>query len=543
MTIYSESFSATSGSWDTTADWSQKGIPDQNTAVLIGPAATLVTAAGTDVFATLDAIGSTAGGAGNTLAITGTLTDPSNNAGIDQITNFTVDVAKGASLTAPQIANFSGSVLDDFGSVSLTGGGGLADVLASTITIEAGASLAASEINGLVSSSLNVQGAVSLSAGGGVINAVNSTITIGPAGTLTTAELNGNATDTLIVGGHVTFNTTGGDNLNGTHVTISAGGTLTNDGYDSYGQGFNINGGTFIGADAYATDSFNFGGVAGGVVELENNNRYSENFTVSNFAKGDMLILGTITNNDSPTVGLNNGTLTIRDLSIPTSPYYTDPNIVFEDNNFTLAAGTSLSDLRATIVNGHVELCCFYPGTMLATPDGEIAVEAITAGTLLLTAAGDARPVCWLGRSTVSTRFADPLRALPIRMAAGALGAGLPARDLLVSPCHAMYIEGVLIQAGALVNGVSITREADVPEVFTYYHVELATHELLLAEGAPAESFVDNVDRMNFDNWAAHQALGATTPMEELPYPRAKAPRQVPAAIRRRLAARLELAA
>jgi hypothetical protein len=61
-----------------------------------------------------------------------------------------------------------------------------------------------------------------------------------------------------------------------------------------------------------------------------------------------------------------------------------------------------------------------------------------------------------------------------------------------------------------------------VPEVFTYYHVELATHELLLAEGVATESFVDNADRMNFANWAEHEALGETAPIEEMPYPRAK---------------------
>ena len=147
-----------------------------------------------------------------------------------------------------------------------------------------------------------------------------------------------------------------------------------------------------------------------------------------------------------------------------------------------------------------------------------------------------------MGRQTVSTVFGDPLRVLPIRITAGALGEGaggmLPVRDLLVSPDHALLVDGVLIQAGALVNGTTIRREGAVPERFTYHHVELADHALVLAEGVPAETFVDNIERLGFDNWAEHEALyGAAAPIAELDLPRAKSARQVPMATRARLAA------
>jgi hypothetical protein len=180
------------------------------------------------------------------------------------------------------------------------------------------------------------------------------------------------------------------------------------------------------------------------------------------------------------------------------------------------------------------------PGTLVATPSGERAVETLRAGDLVLTAEGDAKPVRWLGRQTVSTRFADPLRVLPVRIVAGALGEGLPRRDLLVSPDHALLVDGGLAQAGALVNGTTVRREAAgaVPEVFTYWHVELADHSLVLAEGVPAETFVDNVARLAFDNWAEHGAAADPAPAAEMALPRAKSARQVPAATRRRLAER-----
>ena len=193
---------------------------------------------------------------------------------------------------------------------------------------------------------------------------------------------------------------------------------------------------------------------------------------------------------------------------------------------------------------GHdrIEVTCFYVGTMVATPAGEVAVETLKRGDLVLTIDGRALPVTWLGRQTISRLFTDPLRALPIRIKAGALAASVPTRDLLVSPDHALLVDSALIQAGALVNGTSIVREYRVPINLTYYHVELDEHALILAENAPAESFVDNVDRLRFDNWAEHAELYPDgKQVKELPYPRAKSQRQVPVNVRVKLAERASL--
>lgn len=257
---------------------------------------------------------------------------------------------------------------------------------------------------------------------------------------------------------------------------------------------------------------------------------YASGLTLTNLGYGDLIYAG------GDTLALvSNGDGTYRLVDTHNGNYTSTLS-----SHVTLEAGVNVSDF--TMSNGYFVYAgaapCFYAGTMIATPDGEKAVEDLAAGDLVLTADGKAVPVRWLGQSRVSTRFADAIRAFPIRIKAGALAEGVPARDLLVSPDHAVFLQGVLVQAGALVNGSSITRESDVPDYFTYYHVELATHELILADGALAESFVDNVDRMNFQNWQSREV--PAEPIVEMDYPRAKAARQVPASIRRELAALAE---
>jgi hypothetical protein len=182
---------------------------------------------------------------------------------------------------------------------------------------------------------------------------------------------------------------------------------------------------------------------------------------------------------------------------------------------------------------------CFLPGTQIATPEGETSVETLQSGDLVRTADGRTVAVRWVGRQTISTLFADPLRVNPIGIKAGALAENVPSRDLYVSSDHAILVDDILVHASALVNGTSIVRAPAPAKTFTYYHVELADHSLLLADNVPAESFIDNVDRLAFDNWDEHEALGEeAAPLVEMAYPRAKAARQVPAAIREHLAAR-----
>jgi hypothetical protein len=209
-----------------------------------------------------------------------------------------------------------------------------------------------------------------------------------------------------------------------------------------------------------------------------------------------------------------------------TSNYYFFSNEVFNNGDIV------------TITHGGTFVVCFLTGTLIATPTGERAVETLEVGDTVLTADGATRTVRWLGRQSVLSRFANPVRNYPIRIAAGALGARLPRRDLFLSPDHALLLDDVLVHASALVNGSSIARVMDPGERFTYWHIETEDHTLVLAEGCAAETFVDNVARRRFDNYGEYEALyGNENTVPELDLPRAMSVRQVPRAIRERLAA------
>ena len=94
--------------------------------------------------------------------------------------------------------------------------------------------------------------------------------------------------------------------------------------------------------------------------------------------------------------------------------------------------GAGFVDSAPTLLN--TDAPCFCAGTMVATDTGEAAVEDLSVGDTVLTVSGEHRPIRWIGRRIVATRFADPIGSMPIRIKAGALADNVPVRDMLLSP-------------------------------------------------------------------------------------------------------------
>ncbi len=153
---------------------------------------------------------------------------------------------------------------------------------------------------------------------------------------------------------------------------------------------------------------------------------------------------------------------------------------------------------------------CFLLGTNILTPDGEKKIETLQIGDKVTAASGAAFPIKWIGRMGFKRSVDNwPEHVLPVRIKHGALGEEIPHRDLLVSPNHALLIDGELHCAKDIVNGDTIISDASIDTAYLlYFHIELEHHEILIADGAPAESlYADAERRENFSNFAEFERL------------------------------------
>jgi hypothetical protein len=177
-------------------------------------------------------------------------------------------------------------------------------------------------------------------------------------------------------------------------------------------------------------------------------------------------------------------------------------------------AGSEFIDLHGAILADHFGGAfmmsvttepppCYAAGTRILTDRGEVAVENLQAGDRVIALRrGRLATVRWVGQRTVDIRRHNaPEKVKPVRIRAGAFAPGEPHRDLVVSPDHALFVDGSLVVARHLINGATVVQES--PDRITYYHVELDAHDVLLAEGLPAETYLDTGNRAAFENGGA----------------------------------------
>jgi hypothetical protein len=214
------------------------------------------------------------------------------------------------------------------------------------------------------------------------------------------------------------------------------------------------------------------------------------------------------------------------------------------DGGSSLSPGTNVGSWDSWLPNTYyfaTNVVCFVAGTQIRTPQGERAIETLQPGDLISTANG-VKPVKFISRNT---RHFNELLAVgksPIRVAASAFGAAGPTADLLMSPSHALCLEGTLIEAAALLDHAGISRVCEwQSQQLTYFNIELEQHELIWANGALTESYFSSYrsngfSRESWDNFDEYRALyGDGELMQELPMPRIPFSRQLPAALRAKL--------
>ncbi|AYG68904.1 MULTISPECIES: Hint domain-containing protein [unclassified Rhizobium] len=266
----------------------------------------------------------------------------------------------------------------------------------------------------------------------------------------------------------------GGTFANGTAVLSALNGTTIN--FGDGGGTFIANAGgavldlssTTINSFDAATDKIEFQGLAGSV----------DHYTIT--SSGGTQTINLFDSNNNPL-----GNVSVAGTSFPTGSF-----VVGQAGPLTISANGAAVDITP------VATPCFVSGTHILTVRGEVAVEDLKVGDLAITATGETRPIIWIGNK----RLEQPVRnEWPIRVRAGAFGDNLPARDLLLSGGHAVCVDlmgEVFVPVGELANGATIVRE-EWAEV-TYWHVELESHDVLMAEGLGCESYMEVGNRAFF---------------------------------------------
>jgi hypothetical protein len=222
-------------------------------------------------------------------------------------------------------------------------------------------------------------------------------------------------------------------------------------------------------------------------------------------------VAGTSANIDASSIlgWMPGDSIDLTDLAVSGATYsYSAASGVLSVNNvfsgihadITLTAGLTYGfqlSADATGTGTLVTVACFASGTRLRTMAGDVAVEQLAVGDVLLTHAGIRRPIRWIGRRTIDLHsHPKPRDVQPVRVAAHAFGPRQPQRALLLSPDHAVYFDGALIPVRYLIDGKRIVqlRRKSV----TYWHVELDRHDVILAENLAVESYLDSGDRTDF---------------------------------------------
>ena len=216
--------------------------------------------------------------------------------------------------------------------------------------------------------------------------------------------------------------------------------------------------------------------------------------TLQNLTAGDLIDFTGVSGVPSPGFGAGGAAVAGGSLDVAGASG-DQANVPLTTPSSNLAFSVTIDPSGGTLVTA---AACYRAGTRIATARGEVPIERLRRGDLIRTASGRFAPALWLGRRRIDCRrHARPEAVWPVRVAAHAFAPGRPARDLFLSPDHAVFLDGALIPVRYLLNGASIAQRPAAQ--VEYWHVELPAHDVLLAENLPAESYLDTGNRAAFE--------------------------------------------
>lgn len=235
----------------------------------------------------------------------------------------------------------------------------------------------------------------------------------------------------------------------------------------------------------------------------------SASISIESAAGVDFYVGGAFARGDIISISVNGVPVTTVTADGTSTPMFIGLTDTVSITSITLSDTTS-SEHEVDLVTalGAEDAVCYRRGTRILTPTGEVAVEDLKIGDLVVTRFGAMRPIRWIGRQSYTMRSVRHDREkLPVHIRPGALGDRMPARDLYVSPGHSMLVDDTLLLAKLLVNGTTITQDRVSDDVH-YYQIDLGTHDCVIAEGAWSETYADAEGlREQFHNAAEFDAL------------------------------------
>ncbi len=336
----------------------------------------------------------------------------------------------------------------------------------------------------------------------GTLGTVNAgTLTV-DAGATILAGSNARITAPTILDNGVIAVTDGTLTLAG--ISSATGGTIEGTGSLSIGA----NGLLQLDGTVASTDTIRFTGTAaaleigqGSTFSLNtfsyiNTGLYPENAAITGFAIGDSITFDNTSLTAATYVATGTGVGTLDLMNGITQVASLTLDGTYTGDNFVISPATNGGSSVSILAPGAL---CFLPGTLIRTPDGQTEVERLSAGDRVLTARGQTRPIVWVGSGQVLATRGQRNAATPVIVRKGALAPNVPHTDLRVTKGHSFFIDNVLIPVEFLVNHRSILWDDRAQEV-TVYHIELESHDVLLANGAAAESYRDDGNRWLFQN-------------------------------------------
>jgi collagen type I/II/III/V/XI/XXIV/XXVII alpha len=498
-------------------------------------------------------------GAGSNWQVTGSLLVGNGGQGLLSVSQGASVTAASADLAAGATGDGVISVAGTGSALTLTGSLTVGGQAAGELSVLNGATVSALDVtigNASAASSGNVdvegQGSTLLVGTGGVLNigvagGGSGVLTVGAGSTL-------NFTGTIVESGHASFNNNGGviDPDAVEFTTTSNGGTGLNE-YDlfvgnigavqvSAGTGTWLTPMVLTGTSAADADNNINNNGDTGQWQLSQSGTFIVNANTVDAGQAivfedatDTLVIGQVVNGGSagvsgqvPTIApgamnlLQAGGFDAQIWGYQAGDKIDFNNLIVSSDSIVNGTTLDLFDSSNTLLGSltffnkagnkplglagmqaaAAQIACFAEGTMIETVTGPRRVESLAVGDEVVTLPGGARRIVWVGSRNVDCeRHPRPEAVWPVRITAGAFGQNVPARDLFVSPDHAIYVDRVLVPAKLLIDGFGIVqvKRANV----NYYHLELEDHALILAEGLTVESYLDTGDRANFGDGAA----------------------------------------